>query len=73
MNVRTNYICHRKVIKPSFERWASSNERNLINLYNIFVQTYEKTAAETLNMEHNKDLFLEFCHFVYRKSSGVIL
>lgn len=62
-----NYIPHKSNKYVKYQRWYKEYEKNLCDLYSIFIETLEQ------RYDHKDVNFHDFCYFIFKNSSKYIL
>ena len=66
------YIKHKLIKRNSFSKWMREYEPQIINLFSIFVEILNERHENCCDI-NNYELFLNFCGFIYNKSSTYIM
>ena len=67
-----NYIPHKKK-RINYRKWIFEYQRDILNLYSILKEIIEQRYPnKKINWDSEK-LFIQFCIFIYKNSSGYIL
>ena len=66
--VRYNYIPHKTPTNTNLLRWCIAYDDYLINMYSIFIETFNETYDHDINFTYP-----EFCKFIYNSSSKFII
>jgi hypothetical protein len=66
------YIKHKLIKRNSFNKWMIEYEPQIINLFSIFVEILNSRHENSCDI-NDYELFLNFCKFIYNKSSSYIM
>ncbi len=66
--VMNNYVPHKINNKTKFDDWFSYYRRDLINMYCIFKEIFNKQYND-VEIENDNELFTKFVYMIFNSSS----
>jgi hypothetical protein len=69
---KRNYIPHKTPTNPNYTRWKYAYGEHLINMYNIFAQSFNVKFENKVDW-NDQGIFEQFCKYIYKISSKHIV
>ena len=72
--VISNYIPHKTPTYPKFNKWYDNYKNNLIDVYNIYIETLRERYPDiNFNIFDKEEYFNLFINLIFDSSSKIII